>query len=203
MLENKSAYAYAGKILRINLSNGEISTESTLKYAREWLGASGIAIKILYDELRSWTTPYEPTNKLIFGAGPLIGTTAPGANKMNVSTLGPMTGGWASGCSDSWYVGGQLKYAGYDSIVIEGKAHMPVYLWIHDDYVEIRGASHIWGKTTWETQETIRKELADNTLHTLSIGPAGERLVRGACIIQGRGRAFGRCAPELSWGLKI
>lgn len=201
MLENKSAYAYAGKILRINLSNGEISTESTLKYAREWLGASGIAIKILYDELRSWTTPYEPTNKLIFGAGPLIGTTAPGANKMNVSTLGPMTGGWASGCSDS-YVGGQLKYAGYDSIVIEGKAHMPVYLWIHDDYVEIRGASHIWGKTTWETQETIRKELADNTLHTLSIGPAGERLVRGACIIQGRGRAFGRCGAGAVMGAK-
>ena len=91
--------AYAGKILRVNLSNGKVSTEPTSTYAKEWLGASGIAIKILYDELRSWVTPYEPANKLIFSAGTLLGTTAPGACKSNISTLGPMTGGWASGCS--------------------------------------------------------------------------------------------------------
>ena len=110
-------YGYAGKILRINLSNGEISTEPTSKYARDWLGSSGIAVKILYDELRSWVTPYDSANKLIFGAGALQGTTAPGASKMNVSTLGPVTGGCASSCSDS-YFGGQLKYAGYDSAII-------------------------------------------------------------------------------------
>ena len=81
MSKNENLYAYAGKILRINLSNGKIWTEPTSKYAREWLGASGIAIKILYDELRSWVTPYDPANKLIFGSGPLVGTTAPGANK--------------------------------------------------------------------------------------------------------------------------
>src|SRR4030065_2199603 len=113
-------YSYGGEILRINLGNGRVSGEPTLKYAREWMGASGIAIKILYDELRSWVTPYEPANKLIFGAGALLGTIAPGACKSNISTLGPMTGGWASGCSDS-YVGGQLKYAGYDSVIIEGR----------------------------------------------------------------------------------
>lgn len=184
-------FAYAGAILRVNLSNGEISTEPTLPYARQWLGSSGIAIKILYDELKPWLTPYEPANKLIFGVGALIGTPAPGACKMNVSTIGPMTGGWASGCSDS-YVGGQLKYAGYDSIVVEGRAHRPVYLWIHNDHLEIRDASHLWGKTTWDTFEAIRKELGDSSLHTISIGPAGENLVRGACIIQDRARAFGR-----------
>ena len=201
MAEDGNLYAYAGKILRVNLSNGKISTEPTSKYAKEWLGASGIAIKILYDELRSWVTPYEPANKLIFSAGALVGTTAPGACKSNMSTLGPMTGGWASSCSDS-YVGGQLKYAGYDSIVIEGKAHTPVYLWIHDNRVEMRKASHLWGKTTWETLETIREELGDTTLHTVSIGPAGENLVRGACIIQDKGRAFGRCGTGAVMGAK-
>lgn len=194
-------YSYGGKILRVDLGSGKIFTEPTSNYAREWIGSSGIAIKILYDELRSWVTPYEPSNKLIFGAGALVGTTAPGACELNASTLGPMTGGWASGCSHS-YVGGQLKYAGYDSIVLEGKAHNPVYIWIHNEHVEIRDATHLWGKTTWETLDAIREELSDTTLHTLSIGPAGENLVRGACVIQDRNRAFGRCGIGAVMGAK-
>jgi aldehyde:ferredoxin oxidoreductase len=145
-------YGYAGKVLRINLNDERVWTEPTAKYAKDWLGASGIAIKILYDELKTWVTPYDPANRLIFGSGPLVGTTAPGANKMNVSALGPMINGWASSCSDS-YVGGQLKYSGYDSIVIEGKAHTPVYLWIHDDQVEIRDARSLRGKTTIRKDE--------------------------------------------------
>jgi len=201
MAKSGDLYAYAGKILRVNLSNGKIGTEPTLKYAKEWMGASGIAIKILYDELRPWVTPFEPANRLIFGIGPLIGTMAPGSNKMNVSTLGPMTGGWASSCSDS-YVGGQIKCSGYDLIVIEGKSSIPVYLWIHDDRVEIREASHLWGKTTWETLELIRKEFRDPEMHILSIGPAGENLVRGACVVQDKGRAFGRCGTGAVMGSK-
>jgi aldehyde:ferredoxin oxidoreductase len=201
MAENQKMYTYAGKILRVNLSNWSISIEPTLKYAKEWLGGPGIAIKILYDELKSWVTPFEPANKLIFGAGALVGTMAPGACKSNMSTLGPVIGGWASSCSDS-YVGGQLKYAGYDSAIIEGKAHAPVYLWVHDGRVDIRDASNVWGKTTWETLEMIRKELGDPSLHAVSIGPAGENLVRGACIIQDRGRAFGRCGTGAVMGSK-
>lgn len=191
MAKSEGIYAYAGKILRVNLSNGEIRTEPTAKYAREWLGAPGIAIKILYDELRDWVTPYDPCNKVILGAGPLIGTPAPGANKMNISTLGPEIGGWASSCSDS-YLGGALKCAGFDSVVIEGKARRPVYLWINNEQVEIRDASSLWGKTTWETLSAIRDELGDHSLHAASIGPAGENLVRGACVIQDRQRAHGR-----------
>ena len=193
--------AYAGKILRINLSDGRIQTEPTARYSEDWLGSSGIAVKILYDDLRSWVTPFDPNNLLIFGSGPLVGTTAPGANKMSVSTLGPMTGGWASGCSDS-YVGGEIKYAGYDSIVIKGRAHSPVYLWIKDEKVEIRDASHLWGKTTREVLSLIRMELGDEGLHTLSIGAAGENLVRGACIVQDTGRAFGRCGAGAVMGSK-
>lgn len=201
MSEENSLYGYAGKILRVNLSNGEINTEPTLKYARKWLGSSGIAIKILYDELRDWVTPYDPANRIVIGAGPLIGTTAPGANKMNISTLGPMTGGWASSFSDS-YLGGQLKNAGYDAVVIQGKANAPVYLWIDDDKVEIRDACHLWGKTTWETLDGVREDLKDNRLHILSIGPAGENLARGACVIQDKGRAFGRGGAGAVMGAK-
>ena len=101
-MPGKQLYGYTGKILRVNLTDGNILIEPTEKYIDNWLGASGFAIKILYDELKPWVTPFDPFNKLIFGAGPLIGTTAPGANKMSVSTLGPMTGGWASGHSDSY-----------------------------------------------------------------------------------------------------
>ena len=201
MGKNQELFSYAGKILRVNLSNGAITTEPTEKYAKDWLGSSGIAARILYDEIRPWVTPYDPANKIIFGSGALVGTTAPGANKMSVSTLGPMIGGWASSCSDS-YVGGQLKYAGYDSVIIEGKAHSPVYLWIEDDTVEIRDASFLWGKTTWETLEAIREKNNDPSLHTVSIGPAGENLVRGACIIQDRARAFGRCGTGAVMGSK-
>ena len=201
MDKKNGVYGYAGKILRVNLSNGNITLQPTLDYAREWIGSSGIAIKILYDELKSWVSPYDPANKFIFSAGALLGTTAPGACKANVSTLGPVTGGWASGCSDS-YVGGQLKYAGYDSVVVEGKAHTPVYLWIHDEHVEIRDASHLWGKTTWETFDTLVSELGNKNLHTISIGPTGENLARGGCIIQDKGRAFGRCGSGAVMGSK-
>ena len=201
MAGNEELYSCAGLTLRINLSNGEIKKEPTGHYAKEWVGSTGIAIKILYDELKSWVTPYDPANKIVFGTGVLLGTTAPGACKMSVSTLGPRTGGWASGCCDS-YVGGELKCAGYDTIVIEGRARKPVYLWIQDDTIEIRDAGHLWGKNTWETLEIIRKELNDPKLHILSIGPAGENLVRGACIVQDKARAFGRCGSGAVMGSK-
>ncbi len=201
MSGSEALYCYAGLTLRVNLSSGEIKKEPTLNYAREWVGSTGIAIKILYDELQSWVTPYDPANKIVFGTGALMGTPAPGACKMSASTLGPRTGGWASGCCDS-YVGGELKCAGYDTVVIEGRARTPVYLWIHDEAVEIRDASHLWGKTTWETLELIRADLNDPSLHTLSIGPAGENIVRGACIVQDRARAFGRCGTGAVMGSK-
>jgi len=201
-ITNGDRYSIAGQILRVNLSNGEIRTEPSEQYIKEWLGGSGSAVKILYDELGSWVTPYAPANKLIFSVGTLIGTAAPGACKMNVSTLGPVTGGWASSCCDS-YFGGQMKYAGYDILVIEGRANRPVYLWIHDQgTVEIRDASELWGKTTWETLDAIREIHEDKELHIISIGPAGENLVRGACIIQDTGRAMGRCGTGSVMGSK-
>ena len=201
MTTQENGAAYAGRILHVNIGNGQTSVEPTDPYVRDWLGASGIAIKLLYDGLRRWVTPYDPANKLILSAGPLIGTTAPGACKSNMSTLGPVTGGWASSCSDS-YTGGELKCAGYDAVVIEGRARTPVYLWIRDDRVEVRDAAFLWGQTTWDTLEALRKSLDDPSLHCLSIGPAGEHLVRSACVIQDRGRAFGRCGIGAVMGSK-
>ncbi len=201
MNEKEDIYAYAGKILRVNLNNSSIWTEPTKKYAKEWIGSTGIAIKILYDELKDWVTPYDPANLLIIGTGALGGTTAPGTNEVSANTLGPVTGGWASGNSDSFF-SGQLKYAGYDLIVVEGRSYKPVYISITNDKVSICDASYLWGKTTWECLDILREEHNDPMLHSLSIGPAGENLVRGACVIQDKGRAMGRCGTGAVFGSK-
>jgi len=197
----KKAYGFMGKTLRVNLTNGDIRVEDNTEYFRQWLTASGYAAKIIYDEVKDWVTPFDPSNKIIFSSGVLIGTPAPGACKMNISTIGPMTGGWATGSSDS-YVGMQLKHAGYDAIIVEGRSRLPCYLWVSDEGVEIRDATHLWGKTTWETLDAIREENNDPKLHVISIGPAGENLVRGACVIQDRNRAFGRCGTGAVIGSK-
>jgi len=201
MTSDNNSYGYAGKILRINLSNGKISTEQTSKYSKEWLGGPGIAIKILYDEVREWVKPFDPANRIVFAAGVLQGTLAPGACKMTISTLSPVTGGWGTGASDSHF-GGELKCAGYDAVVVFGKSRKPVYIWIKDDKVEIRDASNLWGKETYETFSLLKEEINDPTIHALLIGPSGENLVRGSCVIQDTGRAFGRCGPGAVMGSK-
>lgn len=200
-MNEKTYFAYMGKTLRINLSTDEIKVCDNSAYFYDWLGGSGLAAKILYDELKDWHTPYDPMNKIIFSSGALMGTVAPGACKMSVSTLGPVTGGWATGSSDS-HVGLELKHAGYDDIVVEGRSHRPCYIFITDEKVEIKDAQHLWGMTTSETLKAIREELNDNSLHVLSIGPAGENLSRNACIIQDKNRAFGRCGTGAVMGSK-
>jgi len=198
---DKENYGFTGKTLRINLTSKEIKVEDNTKYFKDWLTSSGYAAKIIYDEVKEWVTPFDPANRIIFSAGALIGTLAPGACKMNISTIGPMTGGWATSSSDS-YVAMEMKHAGYDSVIVEGRSHFPCYLWITDKKVEIRDATSLWGKTTWETLDTIREELNDDKLHIVSIGPAGENLVRGASVIHDRNRGFGRCGTGAVMGSK-
>jgi aldehyde:ferredoxin oxidoreductase len=184
--------AYAGKILRVDLTTGRISSESTTKYNRSWLGGSGLSQWILYNEVKPDTTAYSPDNRLIIGTGPLNGTLAPGASRVSADSKNPLTSGVGSSNADGHFAS-ELKFAGYDHIVFQGKARRPVYLWIHDGRVEIKDAIHLWGKTTWETDEIIKHELGDDNTQVLCIGPAGENISRGACIIVNRGRAFGRC----------
>lgn len=197
----REIYGYAGKILRVDLSAIRISIEPTILYAREWLGGSGLAQWILYNEVRPNITPYGPANKLVIGAGPLNGTLAPGASRISADSKGPLTGGVGSSNSDGHF-SAELKFAGYDSIVFEGKAEKPVYLWINNDRIELRDALHLWGKTTWETDDILKHELGDERIQIMCIGPAGENIVRGACIIVNKGRACGRCGLGAVMGSK-
>ncbi|MEM2897078.1 MAG: aldehyde ferredoxin oxidoreductase family protein [Candidatus Bathyarchaeia archaeon] len=194
-------YAYAGKILRINLSNGKILTESTSNYTDGFLGGRGINQWILYNEVKPGIWPFDPANRLIFGTGILVGTLTPGACRYSVDAKNPLTGGVGSSNAGGHF-GPELKFAGYDHIVIQGKSRKPCYLWIKDNHIEIEDASHLWGKTTWETEDLIKEELNDDDIQIASIGPAGENLVRGACIINNGERAAGKCGTGAVMGSK-
>ena len=200
-MKKRDLYAFAGKTMRVDLGTGRFSDEPTAQYAREWLGGSGTAQWILYNELKPWITPFEPANRLIFSVGPLTGTLAPGGSRMSADSKNPLTMGVGSSNADSFF-GQELKFAGFDHIIFQGKSNKPVYLWIDDDHVELKDASQIWGMTTWETADAIRSELGDGEICIISIGPAGENLVREACIVEGKGRAMGRCGLGAVMGSK-
>ncbi len=183
---------YNGKILRVNLSDKSVRAEPTDEvFCRKYLGGAGFIVYFLWQELRAGTDPLGPDNKLIFAAGPVTGAPIPGSGRNCVGAKSPLTGGIAkSEVGEFW--GAELKRAGYDAIIIEGKADKPVYLWIHDGETDIRDARHLWGKNTRETQEAIRSELGNSLIRVALIGPAAENLVRYACIMNGLYDAAGR-----------
>jgi aldehyde:ferredoxin oxidoreductase len=191
-MTDEKIYSYVGKILGVNLSTGVISTRSSMDYARKWLGQRGIGQRILYEELKPWVTPYEPANVVVVETGPLTGTLAPCSCRYSLASKNPFSGGVGTSNSCGFF-GPELKFAGYDHIVIQGRSNKPVYLWIENERVEIRDADFLWGKTTWETEELIREELGDVMVQVSCIGPAGENLARGACVIANRNRAAGKC----------
>ncbi|KXA97782.1 hypothetical protein AKJ38_00215 [candidate division MSBL1 archaeon SCGC-AAA259I14] len=185
-------YSYAGKILRINLDKKKITTEPTSKYSEKFLGGRGINQWLLFKETNQSTSPLDPECPIIFGTGVLLGTLTIGACRYNVDSLNYLTGGVGSSNSGGHF-GPELKFAGYDHLLIKGKNPDPCYLWIDGENVEIRDAEGYWGKTTWDADSMIRKELGDEDIQLATIGPAGENLVRGACIINNGARAAGRC----------
>jgi aldehyde:ferredoxin oxidoreductase len=189
-------YGYAGTILRVNLTNGKIVKQPLpLEWAHMFIGGSGINDWILYNEVGPEVAPLSPENKLIIGVGPLAGTTFPAGSKVRVTFRSPLTGVFGDGSAGSWF-GPMLKYAGYDHIVIEGKSDKPVYLWINDEEVEIRDASHLWGRDSHETDDILREELANEEISTMVIGPGGENLVKYAVVVFDRdrtARAGGGC----------
>jgi aldehyde:ferredoxin oxidoreductase len=194
-------FSFGGEILRVDLSSAEIWTEPTVRYASKFLGGRGVDEWILYHEVKPRMSPFDPSNRLIFGTGTLVGTLAPCATRHTIEAKSPVTGGIGSGNSCGFF-SPELKFAGYDHIVFQGKSRRPVYLWISDQQVEIRDASHIWGKTTWETDDLIKEEIGDKHFQIACIGPAGENLVNSACIIANRGRAVGRCGLGAIMGSK-
>jgi len=174
---------YLGKLLHINLSglsfeDYPLDSEITEKF----IGGAGLACRILYDLVDKETDPLGPQNPLLFMAGPLTGTSVPTAGRIEVCAKSPLTGIWGeSSCGGSFAA--DLRFTGYDGILIEGQAPNLVYLIIKDGEVEIKEAAHLAGKETFETQEILKQELENNKLKIMSIGPAGENLVKFANIV--------------------
>ena len=158
----------AGKILRIDLSSKKIWTEDTKSYAEKTLGGRGINSLIMINEIASQVKWYDPENLLCFGVGSLVGTMAPGACRVDVSSINVFNGGKCSANVGGFW-GAELKYAGYDNIIIIGKSEKPVYLFINDNHIEIRDANLIWGKTIFETEKILRQKLGDNDIKIASI----------------------------------
>lgn len=178
----------AGKILRIDLSDGRIWTEETDKYAITTLGGRGINSLIMVNEINPQVKWHDPENLLCFGVGSLVGTIAPGACRVDISSINVFDGGKGSANVGGFW-GAELKYAGYDNIIIVGKSEQAVYLYIDDNDVEIRDAGSIWGKTVAETERLLRQELRDSGVRIACIGPAGENRVRGSAIIMDNAKA--------------
>ena len=182
-------YAETGFNLEIDLSRGNIErVETDPKLTELHLGGLGTNAKILWDRVPPETEPFSPDNLLIFSTGLLGGTPAPGANRTIVSTYSPQTLLMAYSMMGGFWAP-ELKYAGYDKVIIRGKSPNLVYLWIHNDKVEIRDASHLQGKGAVETAELIRQELKEPNAQVAAIGLAGENRVYTASIEQGRSSA--------------
>jgi aldehyde:ferredoxin oxidoreductase len=193
--------SYNLKMLRVNLTEGTIKTEELdEKLAKKFLGGRGLGTKILYDEGVATVDPLSPENKLIFINGPLTGANVPTGGRYMVVTKAPLNNMIASSNSGGVW-GARLKYAGYDALIVEGKADAPVYMVIDDDHVEIKDAAALWGKTSEETEEVLKEEYGKNA-SVLNIGPAGENLSLLACIINEADRAAGRTGVGAVMGSK-
>ena len=193
---------WTGKLLRVNLTTGESSVENIPEpWLRDYIGGRGLADRYLFEELDPTVDPLSPENKLMFATGPLTGTPAPCGARYMVVTKGALTGAITTSNSGGHW-GPELKFAGYDLVLLEGKAPKPCYLFIYDDLVEVRDAGHLWGKTVPETEDGLRKELGIPALRVACIGPAGENLVKFACIMNDKHRAAGRSGVGTVMGSK-
>lgn len=192
---------YGGKILRVDLTNQSIQMQPLDdRIAQEFLGGRGYGAKILYDENRPGVDPFAPENRLVFFTSPFLGTNIPCSVKLCVVTKSPLSQTILMSLSGG-YFGPELKFTGYDGIVITGKAKNPVYLQINNEEVQIKDARFVWGKDTVETQEILKEDVGDKKARMVTIGPAGERLIRFASAINER-HAFGRGGVGAVMGAK-
>ena len=176
-------YGFNGRWLRVDLTAGRVWVEEPpLEVYRLYLGGRGFIAYTLFKELKRGVDPLSPENKLVFATSVITGAPIPGVNRVSVGAKSPLTGGYGEAEAGGFFAV-ELKYAGFDAAVVEGASSSPVYLWIKDGKAEIRDASHLWGKTTKETAEAIRRELGEPLARVACIGPAGERLVKYACIV--------------------
>jgi aldehyde:ferredoxin oxidoreductase len=193
---------YWGRILRVDLSSGKVSVdEKDAKFYRTYLGGRGIVAHYLLNEVPPDCDPLGPENILVLAASVLTGTGIPGAARNSAGAKSPLTGGYGEGeGGGDWGV--KLRWAGYDGLVVTGQSQKPVYLWITNDKVELRDATHLWGMEAYETQQAIRNEIGDSRASTAVIGPGGERLVRFACIALDMHNYIGRSGLGAVMGSK-
>ncbi len=194
--------SFTGKILRVNLGTEKISFETIEEtFYRRYFGGRGLISYYLLKELEPGIDPLGPANKLIFACGPVTGAPVSGSGRNSVGAKSPLTGAYGE-AEAGGYWGTELKQASYDAIIFEGKASSPLYLWIKDQKVELRDASHLWGLEIKKSQETIRNELGDKRVKVAQIGPGGEKQVRYGCIVNDLHHTAGRCGIGAVMGSK-
>jgi aldehyde:ferredoxin oxidoreductase len=201
-MTEETLYGYAGRILRVDLSSGKITAEEpTPSFYRRYVGGRGFIVHTLLREVPTGADPVGPQNKLVFALGPITGAPLGGSGRNSVGAKSPLTGGYGE-AEVGGYWGVELKRAGFDAIIVEGRAERPVYLWVHDGEAELRDASHLWGLEVAETHDRLLDELEDQRVRTAVIGPAGERLVRYASVINDVRHAAGRTGMGAVMGSK-
>ncbi|MBP1926178.1 aldehyde:ferredoxin oxidoreductase [Sedimentibacter acidaminivorans] len=189
------------KLIRVNLCDGKISVEKlNMDDAKLYIGGRGLGSKYLYDEIDPEIDPLSPKNKLIFMTGPMTGTYASCAGRFNVVAKAPLTG-TIGAANSGGHFGPELKFAGYDGIIFEGKSDAPVYLHINDDTIELKKADHLWGKTVMETTDILLQENEEDA-RVACIGPAGEKQVLFATVMNDKDRAAGRSGIGAVMGSK-
>lgn len=194
--------AWAGKLLRVNLTKGTCEAEDlNMDWAQKYLGQRGLATKYLVEEIDPKVDPLSPDNKLIMTTGPLTGTTASTAGRYSVVTKGALTG--AIACSNSGgFFGNEMKNAGWDMVIFEGKSKNPVYLLIENDNAQLIDASDYWGTSCWDTEEGLKAKHGDPFIRVASIGVSGEKGVKYACVVNDMDRAAGRSGVGTVMGSK-
>lgn len=193
---------YTGRILRVDLTTGGLWEEPTNEtYARAFVGGSGLAARYLYDQVSAETDPLGPDNLLVFMTGPLVGTAMPSAGRLSVCALSPLTGIWGES-NTGGFVGPELRFAGYDGVIITGQAEKPVWLSIVEGQTALHDATDLWGLDSYETQERVRRAMGEPKARVACIGQAGENWAKMAAVMNDHGRAAGRTGLGAVMGAK-
>ena len=191
-----------GNILRVDLTTGKLTVQGISDdHYRRYLGGRGFIAHTLLTEVPKGIDPFGPENRLVFALGTITGHPLVGSGRNSVGCKSPLSGAYGESEAGGFW-GAELKGAGFEAVVIEGTAPTPVYLWINNGQAELRAADHLWGRETADTERAIQEELGDKRIRTAVIGPAGEKLVRFACILNDITHAAGRTGMGAVMGAK-
>ncbi|MGD2178777.1 MAG: aldehyde ferredoxin oxidoreductase N-terminal domain-containing protein, partial [Anaerolineae bacterium] len=194
--------AYLGRLLYVDLTAGELRDEPLdPDLTRAFVGGCGLAVRLIYDMVDGDTDPLGPENPLVFMTGPLVGTAMPSAGRCSVCALSPLTGIWGES-NTGGFLGPELRFSGYDGIVITGQAESPVWLSVIEGEPQLRDASNLWGLDSYATQERVTKTLGLPRARVACIGPAGENQVKMAAVMNDHGRAAARTGMGAVMGAK-